>query len=288
MVIASAPRRRVATAPVRVVFQAILGGLGVSPWYSRSSRGPSRLYAARELRSILFLSLLAIPHRRVPRCRLACGACRSPPIWCGDVYPGLLAAVWSGIVSLLDLGTSPARRSEDDHPLDRAAGPGGLAGDGQDMAAGSGSRPSSRCSSRRAARGSMRPARREVVRLLDRRVDRQADAAGGPGRPGRGPAKLGFVRSIRLPRISTISVNECRRKSLWIRSSKEGALAIGRALAHQAYRPAVAIIGSDPRALFDDSVDLQALNRAAQLATEIALRWAKKPKAGRNRPRSAD
>jgi hypothetical protein len=38
----------------------------------------------------------------------------------------------------------------------------------------------------------------------------------------------------------------------------------------------IALIGSDPMAFFDDSVSPEALHRAAQLATEIALRWAKK------------
>jgi hypothetical protein len=39
--------------------------------------------------------------------------------------------------------------------------------------------------------------------------------------------------------------------------------------------PVVAIMGSDPRVYPDASADPQALHRAAQLATEIALRWAK-------------
>jgi hypothetical protein len=39
--------------------------------------------------------------------------------------------------------------------------------------------------------------------------------------------------------------------------------------------PAIALIGSDPKAFFDASTDPQALHRAAQLATEIALRWAR-------------
>jgi hypothetical protein len=40
----------------------------------------------------------------------------------------------------------------------------------------------------------------------------------------------------------------------------------------------IALIGSDPMAFFDDSVSPEALHRAAQLATEIALRWAKTQK----------
>ena len=42
----------------------------------------------------------------------------------------------------------------------------------------------------------------------------------------------------------------------------------------QAAEP-IALIGSDPRANFDASVSPEVLHRAAQLATEIALRWAK-------------
>jgi hypothetical protein len=46
--------------------------------------------------------------------------------------------------------------------------------------------------------------------------------------------------------------------------------------------PVVALMGSDPRAYPDASADPQALHRAAQLATEIALRWARRqqPPAG--------
>jgi hypothetical protein len=42
---------------------------------------------------------------------------------------------------------------------------------------------------------------------------------------------------------------------------------------------AIALIGADPRAFFNSSVSAESLHRASQLATEIALRWAKKQRA---------
>ncbi len=107
-------------------------------------------------------------------------------------------------------------------------------------------------------------------------MDRQANSADHPGRAGAG-RRLGICPIDSSPSDFDDLVDEAGR-SLWIPVQKEGALASAAIWSHKAYRPAVAIVGSDPRAFFDDSIDLQALNLAAQLATEIALRWAKKSK----------
>ena len=44
----------------------------------------------------------------------------------------------------------------------------------------------------------------------------------------------------------------------------------------EVHHPSIALLGSEPRSFFDDTVDPQALHCSSQLATEIALRWARK------------
>ena len=49
----------------------------------------------------------------------------------------------------------------------------------------------------------------------------------------------------------------------------------------------IGLIGSEPKAFFGPSVSPESLQRAAQLATEIALRWAKKQRAQAPAPDAA-
>jgi hypothetical protein len=67
-------------------------------------------------------------------------------------------------------------------------------------------------------------------------------------------------------------------RSLWVPYRSERDYALDSLWPFVRDHPALALMGSDPRAFGDDSVDPQALVRAAQLATEVALRWAKNPK----------
>jgi hypothetical protein len=69
-------------------------------------------------------------------------------------------------------------------------------------------------------------------------------------------------------------------RSLWIPHRRDSGLALLALWPFEDLHPAVALIGSDLRSS-DDASDPQALHRAAQLATEIALRWAKRPQDGR-------
>jgi hypothetical protein len=72
-------------------------------------------------------------------------------------------------------------------------------------------------------------------------------------------------------------------KSLWVPIQDGGPVTMFPGWPFDDDQPAVALIGSEPRARHDDSVDAQALHRAAQLATEIALRGARKHEAARAR-----
>jgi hypothetical protein len=76
-------------------------------------------------------------------------------------------------------------------------------------------------------------------------------------------------------------------QSLWIPIQGNGSVASILPWHVPAYRPAVVLVGSEPRALYDDSVDPQTLHRAAQLATEVALRWAKRSQAAGSGPERA-
>jgi hypothetical protein len=76
----------------------------------------------------------------------------------------------------------------------------------------------------------------------------------------------------------TQELAEGAASSLWLPIQKYDPFALTSLWPFENCHPCVALIGSDPRAFFDDSVDPQALHRAAQLATEIALRWAKQAK----------
>jgi hypothetical protein len=65
-------------------------------------------------------------------------------------------------------------------------------------------------------------------------------------------------------------------RSLWIPSKVVHEFTPLRFWPIVGWGPVVALMGSDPRAYSGGSVDPRALHRAAQLATEIALRWAKR------------
>jgi hypothetical protein len=70
---------------------------------------------------------------------------------------------------------------------------------------------------------------------------------------------------------------EVAARSLWIPHRRELDDALESLWPFVQDLPALALMGSDPRAFGDDSVDPEAIIRAAQLATEVALRWAKDP-----------
>jgi hypothetical protein len=76
-------------------------------------------------------------------------------------------------------------------------------------------------------------------------------------------------------------------ESLWIPVQSNDNLSLGLYWPFERAKvtEAIALIGSDPRAHFDALVSPEALQRATQLATEIALRWAKQKSAEADLPR---
>ena len=94
--------------------------------------------------------------------------------------------------------------------------------------------------------------------------------------PGAGESLWLATRDPRLPFVrssDTLARNAAR--SLWIPCQMVHSSALLPFWPIADWGPVVAILGSDPRAYPDAATNPQALHRAAQLATEIALRWAK-------------
>ncbi len=72
-------------------------------------------------------------------------------------------------------------------------------------------------------------------------------------------------------------LTEAAARSLWIPYRRDRDYVLESLWPFVRDHPAVAVMGSDPRAFGDDSTDPEAVVRAAQLATEVALRWARNP-----------
>ncbi len=262
----------VAAAPVRVIFQSALGVPGPGPWYSVAWARPLYTWLLRAIHGfLLVLIAIRLGAYFVPA---RVGGFALDSYLVGFVYPGLMVAVWIGIASVLAWEYRPGSRVERSSRTDRR----GLAVL-LEMA-----RSWPRISARPVepvfvATGDElleRAASRELVRLL------RSEWSGKPTLlvllvgPGAGN-RLGIFAAEAAPSGLYDLVDDAAR-SLWIPTQNEDVLASASLWSHGAYRPSVAIVGSDPRAFFGDAVDPQALSLAAQLATEIALRWAKQPK----------
>ncbi len=262
----------VAAAPVRVVFQAALGVPGPGPWYSIAWARPLYTWLRRAIHVfLLVLIAIRIGEYFVPA---RVGGFAVDSYLVGYVYPGLMVAFWIGITSLLVWEHRPGSKVERSSRTDRR----GLAVL-LEMARSwsrTGSRPVEPVFVATGDELLERAASRELVRLL------RSEWTGKPTLlvllvgPGAGK-RLGIFAAEASPSGLYDLVDDAAR-SLWIPTQNEDVLASASIWSYGAYRPAVAIVGSDPRALFGDVVDPQALTLAAQLATEIALRWAKQPK----------
>jgi hypothetical protein len=279
VVIGSFPATRV--APVRVVFQAALGGLRPSVFHA--VRWSYWTYAVVKMGILLvFLSLLVVragtllfPDRTRSLTAVASLLCY--------LYPGLLCLMWTGIVSLLIGEHRRARRAEGDSLIERR----GLAVL-LEMARTwprSGSRP---IEPMFVAAGGHRlddAGCREVVRFLRSAESSKPSLLMVLLAPGAGE-KLGLL-VFDSPLSDLMDIVEKAAQSLWIPIQDDELVALLPSWPIQSYRPAVVLVGSDPRALRDDSVDPQALHRAAQLATEVALRWSRKRPAAASTRESA-
>jgi len=257
-------------APVRVVFQAALGGLRPSVFHI--VRWSYRIYVLLKMGivlSLVFLLAIRTGASLFPdRLRSLAAAAN---LVCA-FYAVLLALMWTDIVCLLVREHRQARQVEGRSLIERRGLSVVL-----EMARTwprTGSRP---IEPMFLAAGGQRlddAGCREVVRLL------RSDGSGKPSllvvllAPGAGE-KLGlFVFDSLLSDLYEIV--EKATKSLWIPTQDDGIVASLPSWPVQSFRPAFVVVGSDPWALHDEAVDPQALQRAAQLATEVALRWAKK------------
>jgi hypothetical protein len=199
------------------------------------------------------------------------------------VYPTFLVLVWIGIVSLLLREGRRCRRVEGSPPTDRH----GLAVL-LEMARSwprTGSRPIEPIFVASGGQHLDHAGSREVVRML------RSDWSGKPSllvllfAPGAGDKLRLFAAGSPASDLDELVRGAAR--GLWIPIQHEELLAPIPPWPFGEYRPAVALVGSDPSARLADSVDPQALHRAAQLATEIALRWGKQQKAA-GAPESTD
>jgi hypothetical protein len=255
------------SAPVRVVFQCVMGGLktdlfqmfrhkrfwivniaNLCLWIAVIGTILASWKVGRQLSMIMivFTFILILLHWSLILCILFWEYHHSAP----TTEMGLVER--RGLAVLLELARSwPRSRSQQIEPVFIAAG-------GQRLNyAGA----------------------REVVRILE---------SEGPGKPtllilffapGAGEA-------IRIAENAPISCGLAAlandsAESLWIPTWGNDPCMLfqfwpfARLKALKAAEP-IALIGSDPMAFFADSVSPESLHRAAQLATEIALRWAKK------------
>ena len=269
----------VAAAPVRVVYQAALGVPGPGPWYSHAWARPLYTWLLRAIHGFLLVLLtIRIGAYFLPA---RVGGLAVDSYLVGYGYPVLMAVVWIGIATLLAWENRPGSRVERSSRTDRR----GLAVL-LEMARSwprIGSRPVEPVFVATGDELLGRAASRELVRLL------RSEWTGKPTLlvllvgPGAGK-RLGIFAAEASPSGLYDLVDDAAR-SLWIPTQNEDVLASASLWSYGAYRPAVAIVGSDPRALFGNLVDPQALTLAAQLATEIALRWAKQAKqAGTSKP----
>ena len=255
-----------------MVFQAILGEL--KPRVFQVSRWAYRIYATVKMGIIVVLLSAIAARAAVSLFPHRIGSLTSAVDLALTVYPVLLAVMWSGIVCLLIREHRQARRSAGRCLIERR----GLAvllemARTWPRTAG---RPIEPMFVAAGGQGLDDAGCREVVRLL------RSDESSKPTlllvflAPGAGE-KLGlFVFESLL--YDLFELVENATQGLWIPILDDPALAIIPPWPVQAYHPAVVVTGSARRLLDDDSVDPQALHRAAQLATEIALRWAKKRK----------
>jgi hypothetical protein len=271
VVIASLPSDPPAPA-VRVVFQALLAGLksDLGLWLTRSGEAAIVLLMIGPFLINLVISscqtgFFLDPNRR--------GLLVVPGILTRYAYPGLLA-VWIALLGLLSREHHLARRREGLYPIDKR----GLAVL-IEMARTwrrAGSRPFEPVFVAAGGQQLDHAGSREIVRLLESEWPPKPTLIVLFFAPGAGEVLRMSDGMYAEPQIATEAA-----KSLWIPVFRLDPWAVcpfwpfDRQCSAQRIEY-LALIGSDPRAFFDTTASGQMLSSAAQLATEIALRWAKK------------
>jgi len=247
------------SAQLRVVFQAILGGLGTD--FAQTPRANRLLILALVSGLFLFSLLSKTARTQAPAYSVLLMA----------IAWAFLALTWAAIFWILFRDHQQSRLMRRSNRPDRR----GLSVL-MEMARTWGRARPSRVEAVFVAAGGQRldcAGSREVVRLL------------GSDWPSRPSLMLIFIapgagKDLALCTSATASsrtreLAEDAARSLWIPFRRIDVWDLAPYWPFEKCKPAIALVGSDARVISDNSVDPKALHRAAQLATEIALRWAK-------------
>jgi hypothetical protein len=246
-------------APVRVVFQAVLGELKTDLFHSAR---PNPYFIMIILHTCLLAStMLTVIQKFAIRPRLP-----SLGMW---LATGLFAFIWIVILRILSWEHRQSRLAAGSHQVDRR----GLAVL-LEMARSWQRNRLNPIEAVFVAAGGQRLDRagsREVVRRL------QSEWQSNPSllvllfAPGAGEELL---IGVGASRVGEIAVEAAR--SLWIPHQIYHQWTMIQLWPFEKWGEVAALMGSDPNEFFEASVHPAVLQRAAQLATEIALRWAKK------------
>ena len=248
------------SAPVRIVFQSVLGGLKTD--YFQQFRF-SRFFVVSIFNLVSVIAMVLAP--------LIAIKLGSSWLFARAVSTACVALVWIGILQVLHWEYVQSRLPQDRRAIDRR----GIAVL-LELA-----RSWSRARSRQietvfiAAGGqSLNYAgSREVLRMIESEWPRKPTLLILFFAPGAGDA----VRVAPVWRELEALANQSA-ESLWVPVWGTDPFTILQFWPFEFHRAsqAIALIGSDPAAFFDSAVSPESLQRTALLAMEIALRWAKK------------
>ncbi|MFI5458205.1 MAG: hypothetical protein ACHRXM_22475 [Isosphaerales bacterium] len=245
--------------PVRVVFQAVLGELKTDLFHSVR---PNPYFLMTILHACLLVSaMIAVIPRFATRPRLP-----SLGMW---LATGFFAFIWIVILCILSWEHRQSRLMTGSHQVDRRALAVLL-----EMARSWQRNRQHPIEAIFVAAGGQRldyAGSREVVRRLQSEWQSRPSLLVLLFAPGAGEELLIGAGAIK---VGEIAVEAAR--SLWIPHQSDHVLTMYHFWPFEKWIGVAALMGSDPNAFSEASVHPEALHRAAQLATEIALRWAKK------------
>lgn len=275
VLIATLPGNR--PARVRVVFQSVISGIRTDPFHF-AFRGRRRRWAA-------WIILLLIPSFLAWTGLILRYSTFLHPerpdflyfyqIMTRYVEPSLLVMVWVAILTGLSIEYRRSSRTAGQDPPDRR----GLALL-LEMARTwpkTGSRSIEPVFVVAGGQALDHAGSREIVRLL------KSDWSSGPVllvllfAPGAGDEL--WIGTNMTPAAGLDELAEVAARSLWIPFRKDDPFILLSLWPFEDPIPAIFLIGSDPGAFGDGPVDPHALHRAAQLVTEIALRWSRNQEA---------
>jgi hypothetical protein len=266
-VMLAAPHRD-GPAPARVIFQTLLGSLDAGIVYRLTTRRPALILLP--ILGPIILVLCAIGHqlaRLLSHGRTVHVAFHGILMVC----MGLCAVAWLGILGLLALEHREAMRRRGSYRVERRGLSVLL-----EMARTwprSGGRPVEAVFVAAGGQQLDHAGSREIVRLLGSEWSSRPSLLVLLFAPGAGQEL--WLCTNALPGSGVRRLAEGAARGLWIPIRGNDLLALFPLWPFEKCHPAVALIGSDAWAFDDDTVDPPALHRCAQLATEMALRWAR-------------